>query len=176
MNTSTLAVLGRRLQELRMAQNLSLSQLAADAGIAKSNLSRLEQGIGNPTIDTIWRLAVQLNVPFGTIVAPMCESMDEDGVQVRLMDQGHGDPKVDVYFVTYAPNTTRKAEAHSKGTTERVTVVSGELTCGNRKASETLTAGQSFEFSADKAHVYRSGDVWTTAVITIAYTQNWEIA
>ena len=63
-----LATLGRNLQKLRLDKGLSLSKLAADAGIAKSNLSRLEQGTGNPTIDTIWRLAVQLDVPFGSLV------------------------------------------------------------------------------------------------------------
>lgn len=176
MDKSTLATLGRRLQELRMAKGISLSQLAADAGIAKSNLSRLEQGVGNPTIDTIWRLALQLNVPFGNIVAPISGSVEEDGVQVQLIDQGMDNPKVDVYWITYAPDTQRNAEAHSKGTRERVTVVSGEMEFGTEGNSRRLTAGESHEFLADQPHFYRSGEMWTTVMITIAYTSDWELS
>ena len=66
MDKLSLGTLGQHLQSLRLARGWSLSQLAAAAGSAKSNLSRLEQGNGNPTLDTIWRLAVQLGVPFGT--------------------------------------------------------------------------------------------------------------
>ncbi|VUD62456.1 HTH-type transcriptional regulator SutR [Thalassocella blandensis] len=176
MDSMTLATLGRRLQELRLAKGVSLSQLAADAGIAKSNLSRLEQGIGNPTIDTIWRLALQLNVPFGSIVAPISGSVEQDGVQVRLIDQGHDDPKVDVYLITYAPNTERNAEAHSKGTRERVTVVSGDMEFGTKGQTSHLQAGESHEFMADQPHFYRSGDTWTTVMITIAYTREWEVS
>lgn len=70
MNKLSLNTLGQHLQALRLERGWSLSQLANEAGITKSNLCRLEQGNGNPTRDTLWRLAVQLNLPFGTLVAP----------------------------------------------------------------------------------------------------------
>ena len=71
MEKPSLDILGRNLQSIRVSKGLSLSQLAQDAGIAKSNLSRIEQGSGNPTLDTLWRLAIQLDVPFGCLVASM---------------------------------------------------------------------------------------------------------
>ncbi|MBU0912674.1 MAG: helix-turn-helix domain-containing protein, partial [Gammaproteobacteria bacterium] len=96
MDKPTLDTLGRHIQSLRIARGLSLSQLAADAGIAKSNLSRLEQGNGNPTLDTIWRLSLQLQVPFGNLIAPVSALVGtlvgEKGVQVRLIDQGKDNP------------------------------------------------------------------------------------
>ena len=78
MDQHSLETLGRHLQSLRVARGWSLSGLAAAAGVAKSNLSRLEQGNGNPTLDTIWRLAVQLNVPFGNLVAPIRVPVGEE--------------------------------------------------------------------------------------------------
>lgn len=87
MEKPNFATLGQNLQSLRLAQGLSLSQLAANAGIAKSNLSRIEQGEGNPTIETIWRLAMQLNVPFSDLVARADMAWGENGVQVRLIDR-----------------------------------------------------------------------------------------
>lgn len=169
MNQSTLNILGRHLQKLRQDKGVSLSQLAAGAGIAKSNLSRLEQGNGNPTLDTIWRLAKQLDVPFGQLVHPLSTSVGENGVEVRLIEQGQGVPNVDAYWMSVAPNTLREAEAHATGTKETITVISGCLEAGNMGNTQLLQAGQSITFNADLSHVYKTQDDWTTCLITIVY-------
>ncbi len=49
---------------------LSLSELAKRAGIAKSTLSQLEAAGGNPSMETLWALAVALGVPFSALVEP----------------------------------------------------------------------------------------------------------
>lgn len=172
MDELSLHTLGRHLQTLRLARGWSLSQLAAAAGIAKSNLSRLEQGNGNPTLDTIWRLAVQLNVPFGTLVAPIYEvPLGEDGVQVRLLDQGKEDPHVDAYWMRCAPNTTRHAEAHTPGAQESLTIISGQLEAGPVDAPATLAAGDTLTFAADQPHLYRTHEAWVTLLVTIVYAR-----
>ncbi len=154
-----------------MARGLSLSQLAAEAGIAKSNLSRIEQGNGNPTLDTIWRLATQLKVPFGNLVAPISEPLGEDGVMVRLIDQGRDDPQVDAYWMSCAPNTLREAEAHTRGTQESITVISGQLEAGIKNQAKLISAGETHTFDADHPHLYRTADQWTTMLVTIIYTK-----
>ncbi|PXX98603.1 helix-turn-helix domain-containing protein [Halomonas sp. LBP4] len=170
MDKLSLGTLGQHLQTLRLAQGWSLSQLAAAAGIAKSNLSRLEQGNGNPTLDTIWRLAVQLNVPFGTLVAPIRVPLGEDGVEVRLLDQGKDTPQVDAYWMRCAPHTVRHAEAHTPGARESLTLISGRLEAGPEGAVETLSAGDTLTFAADRPHLYRTQDAWATLLLTIVYT------
>ncbi len=169
MDKATLDTLGRHIQSLRLARGLSLSQLASDAGIAKSNLSRLEQGNGNPTLDTIWRLSLQLQVPFGNLIAPVSALVGESGVQVRLIDQGKDNPPVDAYWMSCAPFTERKSEAHAAGTVESITLISGQLEVGIAGESKRLTAGQSHKFSADQPHLYRTGESWATALLTIVY-------
>lgn len=169
MNQSTLNTLGRHLQKLRQEKGLSLSQLAAGAGIAKSNLSRLEQGNGNPTLDTIWRLAKQLDVPFGELVQPLSTSVGEKGVEVRLIEQGRGTPDVDAYWMSIAPNTEREAEAHATGTQETIVLVSGALEAGNTGRTQHLKPGDSVVFNADLPHVYKTQDTWATCLITIVY-------
>jgi len=165
----TLETLGRHLQSLRQARGLSLSQLAADAGIAKSNLSRLEQGCGNPTLDTIWRLSLQLKVPFGDLIAPVNVPVGDHGVTVRLIDQGSDQPSVDAYWMSCAPFTERKAEAHAAGTVESITLISGQLEVGNASNIRLLRAGESHRFAADEPHLYRTGESWATALLTIVY-------
>jgi transcriptional regulator with XRE-family HTH domain len=171
MDKSMLATLGRNLQSLRLAKGLSLSKLAHDAGIAKSNLSRLEQGTGNPTVDTIWRLAVQLDVPFGSLVASITTPFGNDGVQFKLIEQGTDNPQVDAYWMSMAPNTERNSEPHSVGATESVTVISGQLEISAEGKSTILRAGDRFSFAADKAHNYRATDLWSTLLLTITYAR-----
>jgi transcriptional regulator with XRE-family HTH domain len=166
-----LETLGRNLQKLRLAKGRSLSKLAADAGIAKSNLSRLEQGTGNPTVDTIWRLAVELDVPFGSLVASVTTPFGNDGVQFKLIEQGGDNPQVDAYWMSMAPNTERQSEPHSVGATESVTLISGQLEITTEGEKMTLKAGDRFTFSADQAHGYRTGDLWCSLLLTITYAQ-----
>jgi len=176
MDPQSLQTLGRHIQALRLNTGMSLSQLAAAAGMAKSNLSRLEQGQGNPTLDTIWRLSLQLGVPFGNLIAPVATLVGDAGVQVRLLDQGKDQPAVDAYWMSVAPHTERCAEPHAAGTVETISLISGTLEVGGVGQLKQLKAGDSHQFAADVAHQYRSGEQWATALLTIVYHQTGDRA
>lgn len=169
MNKPILGSLGRNIQALRMAKGLSLSQLALDAGLAKSNLSRIEQGDGNPTLETIWRLAVQLNVPFGDLVASVESPLGENGVQVKLIDQGEDNPRVDVYWMSCAPNTIKESEPHIVGTTEAITLISGNMVAGENNDLHPLEIGKTHTFSADVPHSYQTDATWATLMMVVTY-------
>jgi transcriptional regulator with XRE-family HTH domain len=53
---------GKRLMELRKAQNLSQEQLALESGLARSYLSGVERGLRNISLLNICRLAETLSV------------------------------------------------------------------------------------------------------------------
>ncbi|MEZ9630840.1 helix-turn-helix domain-containing protein [Vibrio breoganii] len=169
MDQPNLAVLGRNIQQLRQVKGISLSQLALDAGIAKSNLSRLENGSGNPTLDTIWRLAVQLNVPFGSLVDSVNIPIEDNGVLVQLIEQGLDEPKVDAYWMSCAPDTKMQSKAHSVGTYETISVISGEIETGELGNTKLLRAGDIYRFPADQPHLYRTTKTGATLLVTINY-------
>lgn len=169
MDELNLGVLGRNLQQLRQAKGVSLSQLALDAGIAKSNLSRLENGSGNPTLDTIWRLAVQLDVSFGSLVDSINSPIEEDGVLVQLIERGTDNPQVDAYWMSCAPHTNKRSKAHSLGTFETISVISGQIETGEEGNTKHLTAGDIHRFQADKPHLYRTSTAGATLLVTINY-------
>lgn len=50
------------IRGFREKRGLTLTGLAELTGIGKSTLSNLERGSGNPTIETLWRLAQVLGV------------------------------------------------------------------------------------------------------------------
>ena len=56
--------IGANLKQLRTERNLTLGQLSGLAGISKAMLSEMEKGMGNPTINTIWKIANGLKVPY----------------------------------------------------------------------------------------------------------------
>src|SRR5207237_9342193 len=65
-----LELIASSLRRERERIGLSLTELARRAGIAKSTLSQLESGGGNPSVETLWALGVALGVPFSRLVEP----------------------------------------------------------------------------------------------------------
>ena len=50
-------MIGERLKELRTARNLSLRDLAAQAGVSATLLSQVERSVTDPSLETVRRLA-----------------------------------------------------------------------------------------------------------------------
>src|SRR6202000_3559511 len=65
-----LAVIAAAIRRERERAGISLSELAKRAGIAKSTLSQLESGTGNPSVETLWAICVALDVPFSRLLDP----------------------------------------------------------------------------------------------------------
>src|SRR5829696_7458066 len=61
--------MGKTIQRLRKAYNLSLSELAEQSGVAKSIISQIERNETNPTLATIWRLSQALDVSIDRVLA-----------------------------------------------------------------------------------------------------------
>jgi len=51
-----LEVIAASLRRERRRTGLSLTEVARRAGIAKSTLSQLESGTGNPSVETLWAI------------------------------------------------------------------------------------------------------------------------
>ncbi len=58
----------RRLSQERQRRGLSLNKLAAAAGLSQSMLSRLESDPQNPTLDSLLRIADELEVNLGNLL------------------------------------------------------------------------------------------------------------
>src|SRR5579859_1543284 len=67
-------VIAANLHRLRTARRMSLATLAARADVAKATLANLEQGRGNPTIETLWSLALGLGVAFSDLLEDQRET------------------------------------------------------------------------------------------------------
>ena len=54
--------LGRNVKELRLSSNMSRTDLAVKAKVRQSLISKMESGKGNPTLDSIVKIARALGV------------------------------------------------------------------------------------------------------------------
>src|SRR4051812_1226215 len=58
-----------KVRSLRQARGWSLGALAERAGLSKTNLAKIETGSGNPSLETLLRLADALEITLGALLA-----------------------------------------------------------------------------------------------------------
>ena len=175
MDNPTLHLLARNIQEIRGKRGLTISGLAQRSGIAKSTLSLLERGQGNPTIETVWAVANALDVPFSHIidgveaVKSFSEDGDKDRENVRFIERYGTNPQIEVYEMTIAKGHSRVSSAHPPGVFERVIALRGEMYVGNETDGALLRPGQSYAFAGDSEHTYSALKGQSTALVLIEY-------
>ena len=62
--------LGRKVKEFRVSLNMSQTELAERAKIQQPLISKMERGRGNPTLDSIERIAIALGVNVTQLLDP----------------------------------------------------------------------------------------------------------
>lgn len=55
------AYIGNKLNSIRNQQSLSLEEVSFLASVNTAHLSQIERGIGNPTIETLYKICQSLN-------------------------------------------------------------------------------------------------------------------
>lgn len=86
--TEVVARFGAHVFEERTDQGVSQSDLAAAVGTGQPNISRIEHGAGNPTLETMAKIARALDVD----VSSLLRSKDASGasVEISIEDGGRG--------------------------------------------------------------------------------------
>lgn len=79
--------MGERVRELRLAQRMTQEALAERAGLSYKFIGEIERGRGNPTIDTLQRLASALGLDAGDLLAAPARDASPDALyQIRTRD------------------------------------------------------------------------------------------
>ncbi|MFC5713166.1 helix-turn-helix domain-containing protein [Thalassorhabdus alkalitolerans] len=72
-------MIGDRVKKYRLERNLSLTELAEKAGVAKSYLSAIERNIQtNPSIQFLEKISKQLNIPIDFLLKEETEEMEQE--------------------------------------------------------------------------------------------------
>lgn len=163
--------LGKTVQRLRKAYNLSLSELAEQSGVAKSIISQIERNETNPTLATIWRLSQALDVSIERVLSagdeePFIEKTTRGDTPVLFSDDG----KVRLaifgwiktvewlqwYDVHAEPGGSLESEAHQRGSIECLSVMSGEFEVEVGGVLQHARAGETLRYRCDRPHVVRN--------------------
>ena len=161
---------------------LSLTELAKRAGVAKSTLSQLEAGTGNPSIETLWSLGVALGVPFSRLVEPPPAQVrviragegprlqaDAADFVATLLNAGSANTRRDIYVMELEPGRPREAEAHVPGSVEHVVVGAGRLKAGPSGEPVELGPGDYVAFPGDAPHHYEALAPGSWAVLVMEH-------
>ncbi|MFO1116451.1 MAG: XRE family transcriptional regulator [Beijerinckiaceae bacterium] len=163
--------LGRTVQRLRKAYNLSLSDLSEQSGVAKSIISQIERNETNPTLSTIWRLAQALDVSIERVLQgaqdePFIEKSSRGDTPILLSEDGKCRLAITGWIKTVEwlqwydfsadPGGVLESDAHQRGSVECLSVLDGELEVEVAGAIETAKAGETLRYRCDCPHVIRN--------------------
>jgi transcriptional regulator with XRE-family HTH domain len=170
------------LRRERTRAGLSLSELAKRAGIAKSTLSQLEAASGNPSMETIWALAVALGVPFGSLVEPPTPTVqviragegptvhsEQSSYTASLLAAGPPGARRDIYRVWLEPGSVRDSRPHIPGTVEHIVVSTGRVKAGPLEEQTELGPGDYMAYRGDVPHAYEALAPGTTFVLIMQH-------
>ncbi len=165
--------LGKTIQRLRKAYNLSLSELAEQSGVAKSIISQIERNETNPTLATIWRLSQALDVSIERVLAtsdeePFIEKTSRADTPILVSDDG----KVRLaivgwiktvewlqwYEVSADPGGQLDSDPHQRGSVESLTVTAGTLEVEVAGTTQRARAGETLRYRCDRPHLIRCTD------------------
>jgi transcriptional regulator with XRE-family HTH domain len=181
--TGPLSTIAASLRRERERLGLTLTELARRAGVAKSTLSQLESGAGNPSVETLWALAVVLDVPFSRLVDPpavapvhviragerLAIPSDRSPFTGTLIAACPPGARRDLHVITGEPGPARTAHAHIHGTTEHLLVTAGRWLAGPVDAPVELALGDYARFPGDRPHTYEALEPGATAVLVMEY-------
>ncbi|MFI5835219.1 helix-turn-helix domain-containing protein [Micromonospora sp. NPDC051300] len=164
---------GPRIRALRTARGISLSELARLAGVGKATLSGLENGVRNPTLETLYAITAQLGVPLTAVLSAPEETPTVRGVAVgaTLLEVFHDrDATYELYRMRVSPGPAQLSPAHQAGVTEHVTVFSGVLRAGPVDTPRTAGPGEYLRWTSDVPHSYAAvGDEQVRASLLLRY-------
>ncbi|MEL7098647.1 MAG: XRE family transcriptional regulator [Pseudomonadota bacterium] len=99
--------LGARVRELRKGQGWTLEQAAGQAGLARSTLSKIENGQMSPTYDALKKLAVGLDISVPQLFTPRAEQVG-GRMAVTKMGEGNAHATATYEHELLAENLTKK--------------------------------------------------------------------
>jgi XRE family transcriptional regulator, regulator of sulfur utilization len=163
--------LGKTIQRLRKAYNMSLGELSEQSGVAKSIISQIERNETNPTLSTVYRLSRALDTSIDEVLRPDAETAFIEHQQksaVPILESQDGLCRlaiigplnlVDItqwYDFQAKPGGVLESDPHPPGTVEHLYIQRGELEITVAGESKIGKAGEALRYRGDAPHKIRN--------------------
>ncbi|MEX5612114.1 XRE family transcriptional regulator [Pseudomonas protegens] len=179
---SPIGLLAMAIKRERLNAGFSVSELAKRAAVAKSTLSQLEAGLGNPSIETLWALAQAMGLQVTRFFQQPAHQLkvirahegttahaEDAHYTATLLDDCPPGAQRDLYRLKAQPGQARQSKAHLPGTVEHLVICSGRALAGPADSPVSLEAGDYIRYSADLPHVFQALEADTTAILVIEH-------
>ncbi len=179
--------LGKTIQRLRKAYNMSLGDLSEQSGVAKSIISQIERNETNPTISTVMRLSKALDTTIDEVLRGEASSLfleHQPKSAVPILESQDGLCRLAIvgplnlvdHFQWYDFHAKTggilKSSPHPVGTIEHLYLVKGQLMVTTGEETKHLNAGEALRFRADVAHkIENTGNTEAHAIMMLSLRQ-----
>jgi transcriptional regulator with XRE-family HTH domain len=175
--------LGKTIQRLRKAYNMSLGELSEQSGVAKSIISQIERNETNPTIGTIWRLSQALDTSLGEVLknddSPnFIEAAGRNAIPVLTSQDGlctlhiigwlNVVEAIQWYDFHAKPGGVLESEPHQPGSVEHLSVLEGTLEVTVGGDVKVARQGETLRYRGDRDHkIVNIGDAAAHATMIL---------
>ncbi len=163
------AVIGANLAEIRRKRGLSLDKVAELSGVSKAMVGQIERGESNPTVATLWKVALGLRIPFSELItekrapveivhgADIQPVVDEAaGVKLFPLFPFERDRHFEIFLATLDPSASHASDPHASRSEEYILIIEGAIEVVIGADAYRLEAGDALRCHADKPHFYRN--------------------
>lgn len=175
-----LAAVGALVKVERRRRGLTVQQLSRLAGVSFGIVSELERGKGNPTFETLHRLARALEVPLPTLLSTRGgdEAVVRADERLHLPDNGAGavapvrelltprfQTNLQVIRSTLPPGFSNEGRPFRHLGTETVVVERGRLVVVHGERRVELAEGDAMTYGCSTPHWWSNGHDGVTVVL-----------
>jgi XRE family transcriptional regulator, regulator of sulfur utilization len=177
--------LGKTIQRLRKAYNMSLGELSEQSGVAKSIISQIERNETNPTLSTVFRLSRALDTSIDEVLKadsgtaflqhqaksaiPILES--QDGLcRLAIVGPLNLIDLTQWYDFQAKPGGLLESDPHPPGTVEHIYMIKGEIEITVGEEVKIAKQGEAIRYRADVSHKIRNvgeGDAQANMVLML---------
>jgi DNA-binding XRE family transcriptional regulator/quercetin dioxygenase-like cupin family protein len=178
--TNVLAEIGARLKRVRAQREVTLAELAAETGISKSTLSRLESGQRKPSLELLLPIAQAHRIPLDELVG----APEVGDPRIRLKPQKRGGrvvvpltqhPRGMHAWKVVIPPERKAPELRAHEGHEWLYVLSGELRLILGDHDITMKADEVAEFDTQVPHWFGAAGERPVEVLSLLSRQGERI-
>jgi len=166
MGLHTPPPVGRNIMNFRKQKNMSISELAKRCGVSKSMLSQIEQEKTNPTLITVWKIALALDLTIQELTEADSDNAievirhndatiiysNDKSCEIRINSPIHMTDNLELYHMSFKPGGKNESAPHFPKAVEFLKVISGQLKVVAGNHSIILNKGDIARYRADMNH------------------------
>jgi len=170
------------LRKLREERNLSLGQLSEMCSVSKVMLSQIEKGAVKPTINTVWKIANGLKVPYSALLEQRentasvvrkseitAQTGEDNHYRIYCFYPGTPYRNFELFQIELDAGCSNVSIGHSERSFEYIMVLEGILRLTVNSESYELRPDDTVNFQASEKHIYESIGTETLKAVIINY-------